>query len=407
MYAVGIDVSSRHSTVAVLSSQTTVVLKPFDVPHTPEGIGRLAEKLNALDGEKRIVMEHTGRYYEPVAHSLHNLGFYVCAVNPLLIKEYSENTLRKVKTDKADAVKIARYTLSNWETLRRYTPEDETRYLLKMMNTQYQLATKTLTAHTNNLIALMEETYPGVRSLFDSPARADGSQKWVDYANTFWHLDCVRSMSETTFTERYRKWCKQNHYCFSASKAAMLYADAKNRIAVLPKSEISKKLIKETIALVNAVSRTVESLRREMDELASTLPEYDEVMSMFGAGRSTGPQLMAEIGDLRRFANKNSLVAFGGLDPGKDDSGDKNTKSVKASKRGSPALRKTLFLIMTVLLQNQPVDDPVYQFLDKKRSQGKPYYCYMTAGSAKFLRIYYGRVRDSLKEQGLWDCAAE
>lgn len=187
----------------------------------------------------------------------------------------------------------------------------------------------------------------------------------------------------------------------------MLYADAKNHIAVLPKSEVSKKLIKETIALVNTVSHTVETIHKEMDELASTLPEYEEVMSMYGAGKSTGPQLMAEIGDVRRFANKNSLVAFGGLDPGKDDFGDKNTKSIKASKRGSPALRKTLFVIMTVLLQNQPVDDPVYQFLDKKRSQGKPYYYYMTAGSAKFFRVYYGRVRDSLKELGLWDSASE
>ena len=406
MYAVGIDVSSCHSTVAVLSSKTTIVLKPFDVPHTPEGFRQLAEKLNALDGEKRIVMEHTGRYYESVALSLHNLGFYVCAVNPLLIKNYSENTLRKVKTDKADAVKIARYTLSNWETLRRYSPEDETRYLLKSMSTQFQLVSKTLTAHTNNLVALMEQTYPGVRSLFDSPARADGSKKWVDYATTFWHLDCVRSMSSSAFTERYRKWCKRNHYCFSASKAVMLYHDAKKRIAVLPKSEISKMLIKETIVLLNAISRTVESLRREMNKLASTLPEYEEVMSMVGAGQSTGPQVIAEVGDLRRFANKNSLVAFAGLDPGKDDSGDRNSKSVKSSKRGSPALRKTLFLIMSVLLQNQPADDPVYQFLDKKRKQGKPYYCYMTAGSAKFLRVYFGRVRDSLMEQGLWDCAA-
>ena len=179
MYAVGIDVSSRHSTVAVLSSQTTIVFKPFDVPHTPEGFGQLTEKLNSLDGEKRIVMEHTGRYYEPVAHSLHNLGFYVCAVNPLLIKEYSENTLRKVKTDKADAVKIARYTLSNWETLRRYTPEDETRYLLKTMNTQYQLATKTLTAHTNNLIALMEQTYPGVPYSIAPPVRTVLRNGWT------------------------------------------------------------------------------------------------------------------------------------------------------------------------------------------------------------------------------------
>ena len=58
---------------------------------------------------------------------------------------------------------------------------------------------------------------------------------------------------------------------------------------------------------------------------------------------------------------------------------------------------------MMILIQLQPADDPVYQFLDKKRSEGKPYYVYMTAGGTKFLRIYYGRVRDCLKEKGIWD----
>ena len=58
---------------------------------------------------------------------------------------------------------------------------------------------------------------------------------------------------------------------------------------------------------------------------------------------------------------------------------------------------------MSILLQLHPQDDPVYQFLDKKRSEGKPYYVYMTAGMTKFLRIYYGKVRDNLKEQGLWE----
>ena len=42
------------------------------------------------------------------------------------------------------------------------------------------------------------------------------------------------------------------------------------------------------------------------------------------------------------------------------------------------------------------MDDSVYAFMDKKRSEGKPYYVYMTAGANKFLRIYYGRVREYL-----------
>ena len=38
----------------------------------------------------------------------------------------------------------------------------------------------------------------------------------------------------------------------------------------------------------------------------------------------------------------------------------------------------------------------MYQFLDKKRAEGKPYFVYMTAAQNKFLRIYYGRVKEYL-----------
>jgi len=51
---------------------------------------------------------------------------------------------------------------------------------------------------------------------------------------------------------------------------------------------------------------------------------------------------------------------------------------------------------MEGLIQRFPSDDPVYAFMDKKRAEGKPYYVYMTAGANKFLRIYYGRVKEYL-----------
>ena len=86
MNAAGIDVSSRKSTVAVLRPFGEVVRLPFDVAHNTEGLASLAEQLKALDGETRVVLEHTGRYYEPVAKALHEAGLYVSAVNPLLIK---------------------------------------------------------------------------------------------------------------------------------------------------------------------------------------------------------------------------------------------------------------------------------------------------------------------------------
>ena len=126
------------------------------------------------------------------------------------------------------------------------------------------------------------------------------------------------------------------------------------------------------------------------------LPEYPVVMEMYGVGKSFGPQLMAEIGDVRRFERKQALVAFAGIDPMPNQSGDKNVRSNKASKRGSPYLRKTLFNVMGIYLKCAPQDEPVFQFLDRKRAEGKPFYVYMTAASNRFLRRYYAKVRDYL-----------
>ncbi len=396
MNAAGIDVSSRKSTVAVLRPFGEVVKLPFDVNHTAQDLTALAQQLKALDGETRIVMEHTGRYYEGIAKVLHEAGLYVSAVNPLLIKEYGNNSLRKVKTDKADALKIAKYALDNWADLRDYTPMDTIRYELKTLNRQFHLASKQKTETANNLIALMEPSFPGIRKCFESPVRKDGTQKWVDFVHTFYHADCVRKDSLNKFTERYRKWCKRHGYQFSASKAEEVYALAKSAVVIVSKSQTTKVLVQEAANQLTSVSRSVETYRSEMNRLASMLPEYPVVMEMYGVGESLGPQLMAEIGDVRRFERKQALVAFAGVDPAPNESGDKFSRSNKTTKRGSPYLRKTLFNVMTCHLQNSPEEEPVYQFLDRKRAEGKPFYVYMTAGANKFLRRYYGKVRDYL-----------
>lgn len=396
MNAVGIDVSKGKSVVAVLRPLGVVVANPFEVNHTVDGLGKLADFLKSLDGETKVVMEHTGRYYEPVAQVIYERGLSVSAVNPLLIREYGGNSLRRVKTDQADARKIARYALDNWAELREYTPMDTIRYELKTLNRQFHLASKNRTACSNNLISLLDQSFPGANRWFQSPARADGSQKWVDFAMTFWHVDCVRGVGQAAFIERYRKWCKRRGYNFSAGKAERIYREAREMIALVPKSVTTKLLIQEAAAQLTSLSRMAEVLRAEMNRLAAELPEYPVVMAMGGVGPSLGPQLMAEIGDIRRFAGKQSLVAFAGVDPMPNQSGMKNSRSNRTSKRGSPYLRKTLFNAMSVLLKNAPPDDHVYQFLDRKRAEGKPFYVYMTAGANKFLRIYYGKVRDHL-----------
>ena len=118
---VGIDVSKGKSTVTVLQPGVTVIRMPFDVSHTSQTLSELAKYLNTLDGDARIVMECTGRYHEPILKDLFEAGLFH------LFKNFGSNSLHKVKSDPADARKIARYTLDNWAQLRQYSGMDNTR----------------------------------------------------------------------------------------------------------------------------------------------------------------------------------------------------------------------------------------------------------------------------------------
>ena len=236
-----------------------------------------------------------------------------------------------------------------------------------------------------------------------APVREDGSQKWVDFATTFWHMDCVRSMNLTAFTERYRKWCKRHSYNFSQSPAVGNHTDAQDLIAMLTKNVLTKTMVRQAVDALNAVSASLERLKAEMRTLAAQLPEYPVVMTMRGVGDSLGQQLMAELGDVTRITHRNAITAFAGVDPGADQSGTHEAKSNRASQSGPPELRRALFLVMDCLLKTRPEDDLVYRFMDKKRAEGKPYLVYMTAGDNKFLRIYYGRVKEHLVSLGSAD----
>lgn len=122
-----------------------------------------------------------------------------------LIKDFDNDSLRKIKTDKADSVKIARYTLDKWHKLKQYGLMDELRSQLKTMNRQFGYYTKLKTAMKNNLISFLEQTSPGANTFFNSPARSDGSQKRVDFVDTYLHVDRIRSLSLSAFTEHYQR----------------------------------------------------------------------------------------------------------------------------------------------------------------------------------------------------------
>ena len=205
--------------------------------------------------------------------TLKEAGFYVSVVNAIIIHNFSDNFIHKVKTGRADAMK-------------------------------------------------------------DKSRNSRGHVKWIDFVLRFWHKECVAALSLATFTDTFQKWCKRTGYKFSASDAERIHAIARNAVATLPKNDSTK--------------------------------------------------------------HKGALVAYAGVDASPYQSGSFDSKSRHVSKRGSPHLRRVLFVIMSMTLIRANTANPVFCFTDKKRAEGKRFYVYTVAGSAKFLRIYYAKVKEYL-----------
>lgn len=157
-------------------------------------------------------------------------------------------------------------------------------------------------------------------------------------------------------------------------------------------ADLIKKLPGETKVVMETTGNYFESIARYLHEQNIFVSVVNPVL----ISDFVGPQLMAEIGDPRRFHSRKAITAYFGYDSENNDSGQKTTRSNPMTKKGSGALRRTLFIIMQVLLQTKPQDNPVYDFLIKKKSEGKHYYSYINAAANKFLRIYYARVKEVL-----------
>ena len=135
-----------------------------------------------------------------------------------------------------------------------------------------------------------------------------------------------------------------------------------------------------------------------MNELGKTLPEYSLISEMKCICEGLTPRIIAEIGDVRRFHNKHSLIAYAGIDAPPFQSGSYTAMERHITKRGNKHLRKVIYEVCLSYIQHKPEGDPVYEFIEKKRSEGKCGKEALVAGINKFLRIYYGKVTDLYRE---------
>ena len=292
-----------------------IVVPPFEVTHSACELIKLADLLKGLLGETKAVMECTGSYHVPVANALHYAGVFVSPVHSLLIHGFGNNSIRKVKTDKANAVKIANYAIQNWLDRENYVPEENIRKMLKAYSRQYNKYNKIKTFLKNNLISIIDQSSPEVNKLFTSPARdEDGHQKWIDFVQKFWPAECISRLSKSVFFDQYKRWCIRSGYYYRQSRADKIYAFLKECSCTIQRNKSTELLVTHTVILLNDISESQTILFKEMHHIAQTLPEYHVVYNFYCVGDVLAPQIIAKVGDIRCF-NKNSLlVCFASLE---------------------------------------------------------------------------------------------
>lgn len=399
-YGVGIDVSKGKSTVAILSIEGEVIEEPFEINHDINGLNLLEEKLKDISKEDlKIVMEETGTYHLPVLGYLLDKGYFVVAENALKIKKYLDRGLRKAKTDKKDSYKLAEYTCDNWYKLNKVRENDETYDNLRFLSRQYINNISVQVKQKNNFSNLCDLLFPGYYQMLDENNFILGLEIFKKY----YHPEIVTNKKQSQFVDEIDKLAKElGHKGAGITLANKIYLLAQKTISPRPNNEFAQlSAISCADALILTI-KTTTTIITEMDKLARELPEYDVISEMPGCGKKLTSRIIAEIGDVRRFKNAGSIIAYAGLDAPPYQSGQFEATNRHISKRGNKYLRKAGYEVMKSIKSSCRLDNDLKSYIIKKENEGKSKKVAKIAGLNKFLRMYYGIVKKKYKQLEIW-----
>ena len=394
MIAVGIDVSKSKSTVAILDSYGTVLATPFNMAHTQPEMNALVSRLKAFDEPITILLEYTGHYHYPVLKKLQEEGFPVCVVNPYQMKKYGDVEIRKAKTDKKDALRIATYALEKSYKLVPYSSMEQKFEDLKFLSRQYQQRISFVSTLKVQLINMLDQTMPGITKILALKSRDPEKCALLLFIKRYKSFDEIQRIGKTRFLSTYATLMKKTPDRYAPKKGLEIYELARESITTRGEDPYIWAAQDQCVDLLATAQNAADEIIIQMQNIAETIPEYKVLRAMNGVGDRLGPVILAEIGDIRRFHSAKALNSFAGNDAPPFQSGQFESRNRHISKRGSSALRKACFEVMQALKLTKPQDDPVYQFILKKEQEGKPYNVAKMAGVNKFLRIYYARAME-------------
>jgi len=387
---VGIDVSKDSSAAHGLDSSGKscfVITLSMDIT----GFSQLYDTIRASCEDLSTVivaLESTACYHINLYSFLTSKGINTFVLNPLLIKNFAKQSLRKTKTDKKCALTIAQFVKEKKDILEQLTVSQDLQDLRDIARERESLCQQISSSKTE-MKRLLQTLFPELETICSVTTKI-----MLNFLKEFPSARSVMMAKPRAIA----KALKQRGAGRAISSFTPEDVINKARSSVATISPAKEFILKGKIA-------TIEHLEQRRDELTRVLKEYcqaavledlDIITSIKGIDKGTATTFLAEIGTISSYASCKKLIAFAGIDPSVKQSG-KFIGMSTLSKRGNRHLRRVIWLMTINVIQHNKTFRAYFM---KKKKEGKHFKKAAFATAHKLIRVIFALLsqRNHFKE---------
>lgn len=359
MLYVGIDIAKRSHEATILDETGSQLAPSLKFANTVEGVEALLERVKGYEQPVSFALEATGHYWLALYERLTSSGHAVAVFNPLQTDAYRKSFLRKAKTDKRDSWVIADL-LRIGRGQATVIPDQQVLQLRELARFRFSLIDQ-IADLKRKVLSILDRVFPEYERLFSDvflkSSRAILAQAATADDLARFDLTELAALLESTSRGR-----------FGEAKAREVKSAAARSLGVSFLADACQIEVRCLLGHIELLESQVALVDEHLARLLAGVPDGQHLLSIKGIGAALAAAILGEIGDVSRFAGPEKLVAYAGLDPSVYQTGEFVAAEARLSKRGSPYLRRALWLAAGMARLSNPDLQAVYE---RKIAQGK------------------------------------
>ena len=378
MYLVGIDIGKlKHSFCVTVKGTNEVIVEPMFFNNNKDGFDILLSSIKGLSKEDVLIgMEDTGHYNLALLKFLLDNQYHVALINPIATDLTRKMQGGITKNDKLDTFTICDVlALNQRKKSYRITKLDRfDMYEQKQLTREHHNLKEQLNQYTNRLQKCIDIVFPEFNSLFKS-------KYGIVYMNVLRQFGSAEAIAHADI--RTLRKC----FDIGRGKHISLTAEALKEAA---KSSIGFPSTAEVIQIKHLIDQ-IELIKEQISEIDKKIEEFSisndsPILTIPGISHFSGTAILAELGDIHNYSKPSQIIKFAGVAPLTYESSQFTAQHTAITKKGCKYLRKTLYQIITPVINRNQVFKDFYLL---KISQGKGHRCAQGHCVRKLLRVIY------------------